>query len=469
MPDDNAFSRVAQDLRGAVAETPPGGRLPSVRDLMARHRAGPQTVQRAIARLAEEGLVEPRPGRGTFAAGPASPARDVALADTSWQALALGEAMPDAAELHAHLSLPPAGALPLSVGYPDASLQPLGLLAAAMGRAARRPGSWERTPTEGTERLRAWFALEAGGTFRAHDIIVTPGAQAGLATALRVLAPPGAPVLVESPTYLGTIAAARAARHRLVPVPADADGIRPDLLEAAFRATGAKLVVCQPLYANPHGAILAPDRRAAVLEAVRTAGAFLIEDDYARDLTLEGQAPPPLAADDPEGHVVYLRTLTKSAAPGLRVAAIAARGAAGARLRAARAVDDFFVAGPLQEAALDLVSSPAWKRHRRTVASALRERRDVLVSAVREHLPDTRIDVVPRGGFTLWLALPDDVDDVALAAGALRAGVVVNAGRPWFPAEPPSPHLRLAFAGAPAADLERGVAILGDVLASQRG
>ena len=466
MSEDNAFALVAQELRSAVNEAAPGARLPSVRELMARHRAGPQTVQRAIAALAQEGLVEPRPGRGTFVAAP--PAEPRAAPDLGWQSLALGAAAPDAGALHAHLRLPPPGAIALSSGYPDESLQPAGLLASAMARAARRPGSWAGIPTEGIERLRGWFALQAGGQFRAHDVIVTPGAQAALASALRVLAPPGAPILVESPTYIGLLAAARMAGHRVVPVPTDRDGVRPDLLAEALRATGAKLVALQPLYANPHGAVLARDRRAAVLDAVREAGAFLVEDDYARDLALEDDPLPPLAASDPDGHVIYVRSLTKAAAPGLRVAAIAARGPAGARLRAARVVDDFFVAGPLQEAALDLVSSPAYKRHRRTTAAALRERRDALVAAVGREIPGARIDLVPRGGFALWVALPDGLDDVEVAAAAAGAGVVVAPGRAWFPAEPTGPHLRLSFAAAPTAELERGVAVLGGVIRERR-
>jgi DNA-binding transcriptional MocR family regulator len=431
---------------------------------MARHRAGPQTVQRAIARLAVEGLVDPRPGRGTFVAAPvdepAGPAPDL-----DWQALALGEGAADASALHALMRLPPAGAIALSSGYPDESLQPTGLLAAALGRAARRPGAWARVPTEGVDRLRAWFAQEAGGLLRAHDVVVTPGAQAALSTVMRVLAGPGEPVLVESPTFLGTIAAARMAGARVVPVPVDRGGVRTDLLEATFRATGAKVFACQPLYANPHGASLAADRRVEVMRIVREAGAFLVEDDYARDLALDDQPPPPLAAQDPDGHVVYLRSLTKAAAPGLRVGAIAARGAAGARIRAARVVDDFIVAGPLQEAALDLVSSPAWRRHRRTTAAALAARRDLLVAAIRRHVPGSRVELVPRGGFSLWVGLPDGLDDVAVAAAAEREGVIVAPGRPWFPAEAPGPFLRLTFAAAPPDELERGARILGEVVA----
>jgi DNA-binding transcriptional MocR family regulator len=126
-------------------------------------------------------------------------------------------------------------------------------------------------------------------------------------------------------------------------------------------------------------------------------------------------------------------------------------------LKAARIIDDFFVSGPLQHATLELVSSPAWRRRRRTLRAALGERRDALVAALGECLPEWTIAGVPAGGLHLWVRLPDGVDDVALAARAAAAGVVVSPGRPWFPSEPPAPHLRLTYAGAAPAELAEGV------------
>jgi DNA-binding transcriptional MocR family regulator len=241
-----------------------------------------------------------------------------------------------------------------------------------------------------------------------------------------------------------------------VPVPADAGGVRPDHLAAALERSGARLAYLQPLWANPTGTTLDADRRPLVLEAVRRAGALVIEDDWSRDLPIDGPAPPPLAAADDDGHVVYVRSLTKSAAPGLRVAAIGARGAAGARLRAARVVDDFFVAGPLQEAVLDLLGSPGWRRHLRALPGHLRERRDALLAAVGRELPAWRVER-PGGGFHVWARLPDGTDDAALAAEAAAHGVAVFPGGPWFAAEAPAPHLRLTFAAAPPERLAEGV------------
>ncbi|HEY8584419.1 MAG TPA: PLP-dependent aminotransferase family protein, partial [Capillimicrobium sp.] len=277
---------------------------------------------------------------------------------------------------------------------------------------------------------------------------------------------PGDAIVVESPTYTGALAAAQTAGLRAVSVPSDADGVRPELLEEALARTGARLALLQPTFANPHGATLSPDRRSEVLAVAAAARAFVVEDDYARDLALDGDAPAPLVADDEHGHVVYVRSLSKSCAPGMRVAALAARGQAGKRLRAARVVDDFFVSGVLQETALELVSSPAWPRHLRAQREGLRERRAAVLAAIDERLPQVRLAPVPRGGLNLWAQLPDEVDDVALAARAAAEGVIVHPGRIWFGGDAPGSFLRLGYAGASAPELVEGVRRLARALAS---
>jgi len=466
MPNDNTEGRVLADLRATAAALDPGTRLPSVRELTARHRASPVTVQQAITRLAAEGLVEPRPGRGTFVA-PASSAAEARRsldADLSWQEVALGAQTIDSGGLDTLLALPPDGAIPLSTGYLEPALQPTAALSAAMTRAARRPGAWDRIAVEGLPELRAWFAAQTGGTVGAHDVVISPGGQSLLATAFRALGTPGDPVLVESPTYLGALAAARSAGLRPVPLPTDTDGVRPDHLADTLQRTGARLVYLQPTFANPHGAVLTADRRAAVLDAVHAAGAFVVEDDCARVLALDAEPPPPLITGDRHGHVVHLRSLTKLAAPGLRIAAMCARGPAGARLRAARIVDDFFVSGPLQQAALELVVSPAWRRHLKLLGGALRERRDALAAAVADDLPGARLRSLPGGGLHLWVTLPDGIDERATVAAAGATGVIVSPGRPWFCAQPPCGHLRLTFAGAPPERLGEGVRRLAEAV-----
>jgi DNA-binding transcriptional MocR family regulator len=459
MNEDNAEQGVIRLLRAAAHRVGPGGRLPSVREVMAELRVSPVTVQHAMRRLTAEGVIEVRASKGAFAAYE-RPTPE--MPDLEWQSVALGAKPPGEESLPDLLAMPGPEMVPLCGGYLDPALQPVTALGSALGRASRRPEAWARGPVEGREELRAWFAREAGGAFRAGDMVVCPGGQAALSTALRALTAPGDVVLVEAPTYLGAIATARSSGLQVVAVPADKDGVRPDLLDATFARTGAKVFYCQPLYANPHGAVLSRERRPEVLAVLAKHRAFLIEDDYARDLVIDGTPPSPLAADDVHGHVIYLRSLTKTAAPGLRVAAIGARGAAGARLRTARVLDDFFVAGPLQLAALELLSSPAWQRHLKALRPALKARRDALLTALATELPQLRPVTIPDGGMQAWVRLPDGVDDVVLTRAAAAHGVVVSAGRPWYATDPPAPHVRLTFAGAPPEVLIDGVRRLAD-------
>ncbi|MFJ9812346.1 PLP-dependent aminotransferase family protein [Streptomyces sp. NPDC101158] len=466
MHERSSVAELVKSLKAELNRYSPGEKLPSSRALVDRHRVSPVTVSRALAQLAAEGLVVTRPGAGAYRAEPRPTAP--AAGDTSWQELTLsadaaGELAPravDASGVLVTLSAPPPGVVEFNGGYLHPALQPERALAAALARAGRRPGAWGRPPADGLPELREWFAREIGGTVTAAEVLVTAGGQSAITTALRALAAPGTPVLVESPTYPGMLAVARAAGLRPVPVPTDPDGIRPDLLEAAFRATGARVVVCQPLFQNPSGAVLSVERRAAVVRIARAAGAFVVEDDFARRLVHEdaGPLPPTLAADDPDGVVVHVCSLTKVTSASLRVGALAARGPVLERLRAIQVVDSFFVPRPLQETALELVGAPAWKRHLRAVSQELKNRRDAMAGAVALRLPEFAVPHVPSGGYHLWLRLPDTLSEADLLPAALRAGVAAAPGRPYFCAEPPAGHIRLSFAGvAGAAEIAEGV------------
>jgi DNA-binding transcriptional MocR family regulator len=456
MIQDSSTVLLADWLRGEVRRLAPGDRLPSTRSLTEVRKVSPVTVTRALGLLAGEGLVVTQPGVGTFVAARAA-GNDPA--DTSWQAVALGD-RPVNSEGISALTDPRGDSdlISLASGYPHPSLMPLKALSAALARAARDPRAWDRPPTAGNAGLRAWFARSLGpGLCDARDVVITPGGQAAIAAAFRAVLRPGEPLLVESPTYPGALAAARLAGLRVLPVPVDDHGVIPSLLADAFARTGARAFYCQPAYQNPSGTVLAAGRRADVLAAARAAHAFVIEDDCCRWLSHARRPPPPLLAEDRDGRVIYLTSLTKPASPSLRIGALIARGPVAARLHAIQVIDDMFVARPLQEAALDLVTRPAWERHLRKLGQELQHRAAVLAREVSESLPAARF-FAPMGGMHLWAQLPPGADDTEIAAAARHAGVIVLPGQPFFPAEPPAPHLRLTFSAAGSeADLRAGV------------
>jgi DNA-binding transcriptional MocR family regulator len=449
-------------LEALIRDLPPGSKLPSYRVLQQRYQLGPATVQRLLAELARRGLLVTRPGSGTFTAPRRAPRRP---ADLSWQTLALGSRAGLGADLERLVDALPPDAIGLASAFPDEGLQPLGLLAAAAVRSARRPHGWGRLPTQGLPELRAFLAAEAApGQLTEHHVLIASGGQSALSAVFRHLCAPGDPLIVESPTYVGALAAARAAGLVLVPVPGDADGVLPDALGDAFTRTGSRLAYLQPRYANPHGSVLAPDRREAVLTAAARAGAFLLEDDWLRDFDLGAPSPAPLISDDPDGHVIYLRSVSKPIAAGLRVSGLAARGPVLARLRRGRISDDMFVAPILQQIALDVLTAPGWPRHLAAVRRHLRERRDALVTAIADLLPQCQLELIPSGGMHLWLRLPEGCNDEDVADAAAARGVMVNPGRASFPGEPPAAYLRLSFAGEEPAALAAAIGILASIL-----
>ncbi|MFF8830114.1 PLP-dependent aminotransferase family protein [Streptomyces sp. NPDC015131] len=468
--NNDSSARIATELGEWAATAAPGTRLPSTRALVARYGAGPVTVQKALRTLAARGLVESRPGVGTFVRAAVRTARPH---DYGWQTAALGSPPHRLPGTSTALRTFPNDVIALHSGYPDRELLPERLVRAAFTRAARGDAAVNRPPAAGLPELQSWFAGELGAATPAGltppspaDVVVFPGSQSGLSTAFRALVGAGRPLLVESPTYWGALLAAGLTGVRLVPVPSGPDGPDPAELARAFRLTGARAFYAQPNYANPTGAQWSPDLAGRVLDTVRDHGAFLIEDDWARDFGIDTD-PVPLAVRDDGGHVVHLRSLTKSVAPAVRIAAITARGPARERILADARAEAMYVSGMLQAVALDVVTQPAWRTHLRGLRRQLAARRDLLVAALHEHAPAARVEAVPRGGLNLWVRLPDTTDVPRLVRDCEDAGVIVAPGTEWFPAEPAGAYLRLNYSGPNPGAFPDGARALGEALARQ--
>jgi DNA-binding transcriptional MocR family regulator len=468
--NDSSSSRIVDELRHWITTATPGARLPSTRALVARYQVSPVTVQQALRTLTGQGLIESRPGAGTFVRA----VRTARPADYAWQTAALRSPALLLPAVSTALRSTPHDVIALHAGYPDRDLLPERLVRTALTRAARSDAAISRSPVEGLPELQSWFARDLGAVTPAgvtppvpSDVIVLPGSQSGLSSVFRALAGTGQPVLLESPTYWGAILAARQAGVRVVPVPSGPAGPDPADLARAFAETSARLFYAQPNYANPTGAQWPVALHDQVLEVVRAHGAFLVEDDWAHDFAITGDALPVAARDD-GGRVIYLRSLTKSVSPAIRVAAVIARGPARERILADRGAESMYVSSLLQAAALDIVTQPAWQTHLRGLRQQLGARRDLLVHALREHVPEADVEQVPAGGLNLWVRLPDGTDVQQLAQDCERAGLIIAPGTEWFPAEPTGPFIRLNYAGPNPAAFPEGMRILGRSVQSRQ-
>lgn len=433
---------------------------------MAEYGASPVTVQKAMRQLAGLGLIESRPGAGTFVrAVPAA-----RPADFGWQTAALGARQSRHLAVSATQRTVAPDAIALHSGYPARDLLPERLVRQALARAARTDAGSTRSPTAGLPDLQAWFASQLSASAPAgiaqgspRDALIVAGSQSGLSSIFRALVGPGGPLLIESPTYWGAILAAEQAGVTLVPIPSGPDGPDPEEVDRALARTGARAFYAQPTFANPTGAQWPVETGVAVLEAVRRRGAFLIDDDWAHDLAIDAD-PRPLAALDDAGHVIYLRSLTKSVSPALRVAAVIARGPARDRILADQAAESMYVSGVLQAAALDVVTQPGWRTHLRGVREQLRSRRDLLLRCLAEHAPTAHVPTIPVGGLNLWAQLPAGADADTVVQECEIRGLVIAPGAEWFPAEPPGHYVRLNYSGESPDRFPEAARILGDVL-----
>ena len=327
----------------------------------------------------------------------------------------------------------------MASGFLDATLQPLGLLAAAASRAGRRPHGWGRLPAAGLPELRSHFAAETGAALTGQDVLITTGGQAALSAVFRHLCAPGDPVIVESPTYVGALAAARAAGLILVPVPGDRDGVLPDALADALARSGARLAL-------PAAEIRQSDRIGAGPGAPRRGPG---RGSQARRVRRRGRLGPRLrsraAITAAAGHDGRRRPRD------LPAVAIQAdrRGPAGGRARRPRAGHGQAAPRPDQRrpvrrpgAAADRArcadGRPAGPRHLGSVRRVLRERRDALAGS-GQHAP-ARLSIwrsFPRGGLHLWLRLPDRCSDADVTQACAARGLAVSPGRSCFAGEPP--------------------------------
>ena len=441
MNDGSRYEVVLRHLTHLVEAATPGAPLPSTRSLSRTLGASPVTIGRAISAMASRGLVHTEPGRGTFV----TRATQTRSADVGWQPMALP---PASVALGSVEPLDPAhgdpGLVPLSSGYLGADLQPRQALQAAASRTVRRQEIWSPAPAAGLTELRAVFAAQIG--VDSDQVIVTQGSQSGLALALRALGTPGDAIAVENPTYPGALAAARAAGLRPVAVPMDRHGIRPDDLDRVLARSQARLVYLQTAVNNPAGVTLSPDRRQEILAVAADHQVLLIDDDWARFLPLDRPVAPPLIADDLGGHVVHLSSLAKPVAPSLRIGFLAATGPALVRLRTATITDALFVARPMQEIALELLTSPQWPQHLKRMRRVLVARRDHLLAEVARTWPSPDPSTTrPTAGYHLWVRCPDPLTSGEVTQRARAAGIVVLDGALAFADEPPTQHVRMSF------------------------
>ena len=351
-------------------------------------------------------------------------------------------------------------------GAPSADILPAEAVREAAAQALE--GDWQRALSYGTgvghTGLGEWIANLHG--IEPEQVMVTNGSMEAAALLFQHSLEPGDRVIVEQPTYDRTLLLLGRAGVELVPVPLEADGVEMAAVEAALAAGPVRLAHIIPNFHNPAGCTLSAAKRTRLVELAAEHGFVLFEDDPYRLVRFGGEEHETMLAQDGTGQVIHASSFSKTVSPGVRVGYLAGEPDEIARL-AKRAGETYISPNMLSEAIVfALCESGALERNIEFVNGALRDRRDALVAALAEHLPEAEF-VVPEGGYFLWLTLAEDVDSVALLRAAAEEGVSFVAG-PDFLIEGGQNALRLSFASVPAERVAEGVARIARALGALR-
>ena len=302
-----------------------------------------------------------------------------------------------------------------------------------------------------------------------ENILITTGSQQALDLLGKIFINRGDRILVESPTYLGALQAWNAYGAEYVPVPLDEHGMITDKLEEALR-TGPKFIYVLPNFQNPTGTTLALERRYKLIELADRYGVPIIEDDPYGQLRYEGEPLPAVELIDSKmrkdngtytGNVIYLSTFSKILSPGLRLAWVVAPQGVIRKLSLAKQGCDLNTSSFNQIVAHEVGQHGFLDRHVQLIQKVYHERRDTMLDALSEHMPNEVHWTRPQGGLFLWLTLPEQINTTEMLSEAIAEKVAYVPGEFFFVDGSGQNTMRLNFSFSNPEKINEGIARLG--------
>lgn len=360
-----------------------------------------------------------------------------------------------------------------STGNTNPATFPIDAFAEAAARAIRADsGELNRYPGsfghEGLRRLIAQREFDREGVRRQlESIALTNGSMQAIsliADALR--SGQDDTVILEEYSYGGSLGAFRSKGLRLIGIPLDQQGMRADALGEALERLARQghrpsFIYVQPTYQNPTGIVMPRQRRLEIIRLAKAYNCVLVEDNCYADVTFDGKPPPAFYALTDYPKQIYLCSLSKIFAPGIRIGYLMANPPLLQRI-----LDVRHDAGPngLAAAAAEAFLRDRLWQHVETANSALRRKRDAMMAALETHLGNSCSFACPAGGLFVWVRLPEEIDQSRFQSLAAARQVAFIPGSEFHIDGQDIPYLRLAFGYPTVKEIEAGVAVLGACL-----
>ena len=361
------------------------------------------------------------------------------------------------------------GMVSLAGGIPAPESFPLALMQELTTTVLQKYGAMalQYDATEGfpplREALTAHLATKSV-TATAEQILIFSGSQGVLDGLGKILISPGDAVAVEAPTYVGALSAFNPYEPAYVQIATDDQGIIPTALEAVLRRQPIKFLYLVPTFQNPTGRTLSLARRQAVAALIQQYGVLLVEDDPYSDLRYSGEVLPPIKRFAPD-HVVYISTLSKTFAPGLRIGFCVAPPEIQRWLVIAKQGVDLHTSTFNQALAAEYLTGGYLQQQLPKILAIYRPRQQAMLAALDRYMPASFQWTQPEGGMFLWLEGPEGLDTEEIYWRAIERQTAFVPGK-FFYAEPGAGNatMRLNYTMANEETIDRAVRTLAAVI-----
>jgi len=361
------------------------------------------------------------------------------------------------------------GILSMAGGLPSADTFPVEALKAACDKVLSENAkeALQYAASEGFAPLREWVAKRVSSLGMQVDpdqVLITSGSQQGLDLVGKILCDAGAPVAVETPTYLGALQAFTPYEPIFTSLASDEQGPLPEAFaKLPHDAPGTRFAYLLPNYQNPTGRVMSLERRQAVMAAAKAAGVPIVEDNPYGDLWFDEPPLPSLSSMWPEGSI-YLGSFSKVLTPGFRLGYIIAPKELYPKLLQAKQAADLHTPGFNQRVVYEVIKNGFLDEHVPKIRARYKANRDAMATALKQHLPAGCEWQSPKGGMFFWIRLPAGLDAMALLPQAVEANIAYVPGAAFYASAPDPRALRLSFVTLTPELIAEGVEILGRVL-----
>jgi 2-aminoadipate transaminase len=335
-----------------------------------------------------------------------------------------------------------------------------------------KQAAFQYGPTPGLPSLReslAGFLEKKGLPVKENRLLITTGSQQGLNLLAKAFIDPGEPVLVENPCFIGALSAFRANEAELRGVPVDCDGISMEpLYQEIDRAEKAKFLYITPYFHNPAGLLYTTKRKEQLISALQGKDIPLIEDDAYGDLYFyeeDRERLKPIKAINPKGiDVCYTGSFSKILGPGLRLGWMLVPEEIYQKCELIKQSADACSPSFTQVLADAFIRSGQIYSYIEGVRKEYKRRAESMVAALREHLPEYVKWNEPRGGFYIWLTLPEGTDATRIMMLTLEGGAVFVVGKTFDPEGKRNNSLRLSYCNNTPEQIAEGIPIVADAI-----